>query len=256
MLGWPLLIIGKHCIVKRRRSAAAGWYLERCTLTGWTHCQRLPLLCWSQIVTRHQQLQGAWVHFLGVGHLCHQNAKELCRAKVLAPVLKCLPNLIYPNFPNMQQLLTLISTKMFIHQPVIKFTFIFIGSAFAHVSFAKCPSVPNVHMCQQQQVHKSRRSIKSPFTCFAWACLARPDSKDWMKLWKARHWEEMKLFDGRKWKTESKVSNPKQIRRSNWIMKKTDKSLTIRNRSTRKTYSSNMTRFKIFKPNCGIQYRF
>ena len=155
--------------------------------------------------------------------MCHQNAKELCHAKVLAPVLKCLPNLICPNFPNMQQLLTLISTKMFIHQPVIKFTFIFIGSAFAHVSFAKCPSVPNVQVCQQQQVHKSWRSIKSPFTCFAWACLARPDSLNWMKLWKARHWEEMKLFDGRKWKTESKVSNPKQIRRSNWIMKRQTK---------------------------------
>ena len=175
MLGWPLLIIGKHCIVKRRRSAGS-WLIFREVHSDWLNslpAAAAPLLI-SNINTASATPRGVRVHSLGVGHLCHQNAKELCHAKVLAPVLKCLPNLIYPNFPNMQQLLTLISTKMFIHQPVIKFTFIFIGSAFAHVSFAKCPSVPNVHMCQQQQVHKSRRSIKSPFTCFALACLALP----------------------------------------------------------------------------------
>ena len=34
--------------------------------------------------------------------------------------------------------------------------------------------LPNVQVCQQQQVHKSWRSIKSPFTCFALACPALP----------------------------------------------------------------------------------
>ena len=74
---------------------------------------------------------------------------------------------------------------------------------------AKFSCVPNVQVCQQeQQLHKRRRSIKSPFTCFA--CLALPclawswpDSFNRMKLWKEQQqWEEMKLFRGRKGKVE------------------------------------------------------
>ena len=72
---------------------------------------------------------------------------------------------------------------------------------------AKFLCVPNVQVCQQeQQLHKRRRSIKSPFTCFACLalpCLAWPDSLNWMKLWKEQQqWEEMKLFRGRKGKVE------------------------------------------------------
>ena len=68
---------------------------------------------------------------------------------------------------------------------------------------AKCSIVPNVQVRQQQQLHKRRRSIKSPFTCFACLAWLWPDSLNGMKLWKEQQqWEEMKLFRGRKVKVE------------------------------------------------------
>ena len=86
---------------------------------------------------------------------------------------------------------------------------------------AKFLCVPNVQVCQQeQQLHKRRRSIKSPFTCFA--CLALPGPGQTVLT----EWSFGKSSSSeRKWNFSEEEKG-----KSNWV-----KSLKTGN-----TYSSNL----------------
>ena len=124
-------------------------------------------------------------------HLCKQFicSSTLCQMLRCAkcssvPILWCTKCLNVSNIPVYQnlQLCQIFWCAKCSTAPNVRVCQIFLCVKYSSVpnfcvcqifKCAKFSCVPNVQVCQQeQQLHKRRRSIKSPFTCFA--CLALP----------------------------------------------------------------------------------